>query len=364
MRGCTFAPLAALAGPGALGPFARDANLLVAPVLLFVYYLIVWLRLGRNSNNESVAVQYQPPEGLSPGAVRYITTTGSDGRTLAAVIAQLATRGCMAIEPQDQKYKLTRLDAAMAEAKALVPPLAPEESRLLAVLFEDGPMIVLDPKNSGELNRFLGSIYEELQKRLSNIYFTRHAGYVALGGLASFVTAIGMAITAQGRNADTFTLVFLTCWFFFSGIFLGLIVVMNLIPAWSRLLRGLGGIKEVLIGTGAVSAFAAGGAAVLREMIRNVSPTYAVALAALVLINLAWLPALKRLTPRGLEARNGIRGFRLFLEKVEQDRMQRLNAADQEAKSLEFLPYAIALEVREAWGDHLAEACFATSTQR
>jgi hypothetical protein len=362
MRGCQLAAIAALAGPGALGPFTRDANLLVAPLLLFLYYLIVWLRLGRATNNDSVAVQYQPPEGLSPGAVRYITTTGSDGRTLAAVIAQLAARGCMAIEPQDQKYKLTRLDAGAA--KALVPPLAPEESRLLAVLFEDGPMIVLDPKNSGQLNRFLGSIYEELQKRLSNIYFTRHAGYVALGGLASFVTAIGMAITAQGRDADTFTLVFLTCWFFFSGMMLGLIVVMNLIPAWSRLLRGLGGIKEVLIGTGAVSVFAAGGAAVLREMTRNVSSAYALVLLALVVINLAWLPALKRLTPRGLEARNGIRGFRLFLEKVEQDRMQRLNAADQEANSLEFLPYAIALEVREAWGDHLVEACFATSTQR
>jgi hypothetical protein len=361
MRGCIFAAIVGLAAPGALGPFARDANLLVAPVLLFLYYLIVWLRLGRNSDNESVAVQYQPPEGLSPGAVRYITTTGSDGRTLAAVIAQLAARGCMVIEPQDQKYKLTRLDVA---AKDLVPPLAPEEAHLLELLFQDGPGMLLDPKNGPALNRLLGFIYVDLQKRLSNIYFTRHAGYVALGGLASLVTAMGLALTAQERGADKLTLVFLTWWFFFSGIILGLIVVMNLIPAWGRLLRGLGGTKEVLIGTGAVSVFAAGGAAVLREMIRNVSPTYALVLAALVVINLAWLPALKRLTPRGLEAHKKIQGFRLFLEKVEQDRMQRLNAAGQEAKSLEFLPYAIALEVREAWGDHLAEACFATSTQR
>jgi hypothetical protein len=26
------------------------------------------------------------------------------------------------------------------------------------------------------------------------------------------------------------------------------------------------------------------------------------------------------------------------------------------------LPYAIALEIREAWGDHLAEACVVTTT--
>jgi hypothetical protein len=31
---------------------------------------------------------------------------------------------------------------------------------------------------------------------------------------------------------------------------------------------------------------------------------------------------------------------------------------------MEFVPYAIALEVREAWGDHLAEACVVTTTTR
>ena len=52
-------------------------------------------------------------------------------------------------------------------------------------------------------------------------------------------------------------------------------------------------------------------------------------------------------------------------EEVERDRMQRLNAPGEAPKAAtEFLPYAIALEVREAWGDHLAEAFFATTTQR
>jgi len=60
-----------------------------------------------------------------------------------------------------------------------------------------------------------------------------------------------------------------------------------------------------------------------------------------------------------------VEGFRAFLGEVEQDRMQRLNAPGEAPKAAtEFLPYAIALEVREAWGDHLAEAFFATTTQR
>ena len=45
--------------------------------------------------------------------------------------------------------------------------------------------------------------------------------------------------------------------------------------------------------------------------------------------------------------------------------MRRMSAADELAgSSMEFVPYAIALEVREAWGDHLAETCVVTTTTR
>ena len=82
-------------------------------------------------------------------------------------------------------------------------------------------------------------------------------------------------------------------------------------------------------------------------------------------INIAAFPALRRLTPLGRQTLEQIEGFRQFLDKVEQDRMRRMSAADELAgSSMEFVPYAIALEVREAWGDHLAETCVVTTTTR
>lgn len=60
-----------------------------------------------------------------------------------------------------------------------------------------------------------------------------------------------------------------------------------------------------------------------------------------------------------------IEGFRLFLEKVEQNQMQRLNTKDETpGAAIEFVPYAIALEVKEVWGDHLTAECFAVPTTR
>jgi hypothetical protein len=349
--------------PPALGPLAHDGGLLIAPALLLLYYVVVWLALGRQPQGGAIAIQYQPPQGLSPAAMRYIRTTGCDGRTLAATIAQLAARGCIEIEPQNGKYKLTQLKSV--DPKSLQPSLAPEELGLFYELFEDGPTVVLDTKNGGPLNRYLLQINVEMQKRLSNVYFTRNARWLVLGTFASFLTAIAMALTAHGRNGDLMTLLFLTWWFFFCFFFLGLIAVMTILPAWSRIMRGLGGAKEVLIGSAVVAVFGAGGGFVLWQLKSSASLAYALSLLALVFINLAAFPALKRLTPQGRQTLEQIEGFRLFLQKVEQDRMQRLTAADaHSAAASEFMPYAIALEVREAWGDHLAEACVVTTTTR
>ena len=349
--------------PPALGPLAHDGGLLIAPALLLLYYVVVWFALGRQPQGGAIAIQYQPPQGLSPAAMRFIRTTGCDGRTLAATIAQLAARGCIEIEPQNGKYKLTRLESV--DPKSLQPSLAPEELGLFYELFEDGPTVVLDTKNGGPLNRYLLQINVEMQKRLSNGYFTRNARWLVLGTFASFLTAIAMALTAHGRNSDLMTLLFLTWWFFFCFFFLGLIVVMTLLPAWSRIMRGLGGAKEVLIGSAVVAVFGAGGGFVLWQLKSSASLAYALSLLALVFINLAAFPALKRLTPQGRQTLEQIEGFRLFLQKVEQDRMQRLTVADpHSAAASEFMPYAIALEVREAWGDHLAEACVVTTTTR
>jgi predicted membrane protein DUF2207 len=349
--------------PPALGPLAHDGGLLIAPALLLLYYVVVWFALGRQPQGGAIAIQYQPPQGLSPAAMRYIRTTGCDGRTLAATIAQLAARGCIEIEPQNGKYAVTQLKSV--DPKSLQPSLAPEELGLFYELFEDGPTVVLDTKNGGPLNRYLLQINVEMQKRLSNLYFTRNARWLVLGTFASFLTAIAMALTAHGRNGDLMTLLFLTWWFFFCFFFLGLIAVMTILPAWSRIMRGLGGAKEVLIGSAVVAVFGAGGGFVLWQLKSSASPAYALSLLALVFINLAAFPALKRLTPQGRQTLEQIEGFRLFLQKVEQDRMQRLSAADpHSAAASEFMPYAIALEVREPWGDHLAEACVVTTTTR
>jgi hypothetical protein len=69
-----------------------DLRILFFPLLLFLYYLLCWARVGKDPKVQKVTPQYEPPSGISPGLARYIITGGSDGTTLAAVLAQLAAR--------------------------------------------------------------------------------------------------------------------------------------------------------------------------------------------------------------------------------------------------------------------------------
>jgi hypothetical protein len=340
-----------------------DQRLLIAPVLLFFFYLIAWLRIGPEPKPGTVVIRYEAPDGLSAAAVRYVMTTGSDGRSFAAVIAALATRGCLRVEPNDGKYKLSRLMSDRAtEAK-----LAPEEMRILKMLFEDGPEIVLTPaldeRNTAQNTRYIAGIQQELTKRMDGLYFTKHAEVVALGVLATVIIALWVAATAQGR--DTSGAVFFTMWALGAGLMIGLLFEMAFLPACKTALRSGGGWLKLLPGLAAVSVFVAAIVYMLRKLAEGVSPAFAIMIAALMLVNLIWGPQLKRRTVQGRQVLDQIAGFRLFLQKVEQDRLEKLNSAGESPELLdERLPYAIALEVQEAWGDHLAQTFLATSVMR
>lgn len=339
----------------ALGP---DQWLFAGPALLFLYYLIAWFWIGPEPKPGTVVTRYDPPEGLSAAGVRFIAAGVTDGRSFAAVIAELAVRGCLRVEPIDGKYKLSRLMGDRAiEAK-----LAPEEQCVLALLFEDGPVIELTPamdqRNTAQNGRYIFHIHEELQKQLAGKYFTRHTGIIALGVLATFAAALVLAAMARGR--DTTGAVFFTMWFLFCGLILGLMIELAFASAWKTAVRAGVGWTKLLPGAAAIAAFGAVMIFFLTKLAADVSLSFALMLAAFLLVNLGWGPRLKRKTPLGRETTDQIEGFRQFLQKVEQDPLNRINTSDESLeRSLRepnrFLSYAIALEVKEAWGDHLAQ---------
>jgi len=96
----------------------------------------------------------------------------------------------------------------------------------------------------------------------------------------------------------------------------------------------------------------------LKNLTEGVSLSFSLMVVAFIAINLGWAPCLKRKSQLGRQIADQIAGFRQFLVKVEQDQMDRLRGAavsTQDRKLDPLLPFAIALEVKEAWGDQLSQ---------
>ena len=237
----------------ALGIWNRDKWNLAAPIALCLYYFLAWLRIGRPPKPGTVVVRYEPPQGISPAAARYLTTTGSDGRSLAAVIASLAAHGCVRVEALNGAFKLTRLPTDAADENKL----APEEKLALVFLFEQGPSTEISPAttnaNSARNSRYVANIQGDLASRFEGVYFTRHIGYIAVGVLATFAAAFVLAATAEGR--DTTAALFMTTWVLFCGLIIGAIVETGLLPAWVRVFRGMARWTALVGATAAVSVF-------------------------------------------------------------------------------------------------------------
>ena len=339
----------------------RDPNgwMLLFPLALFVYYGIVWLAVGQDPKPGVILPQYGPPDAMSPAALRYLVTTGSDGRSFAAVLAQLAHRGFVCVEPRAPKYLVRRESNPPANPSCL----APEEAQVLRILFSDGPEVLLDPTQGPLLSVYVAAIQKALVARMEGKYFTRNAGWIILAILASFPFFFVMAFGARGK--DTSGLLFLSWWFLFVTMTVGFIARVSLYAAWRGAARAHTGYGMVLIGTLALSVFMSVCIWIAYHISTKVSLAYALALASIVAAHLIFAPTLRRITQEGRRALDHVEGFRSFLNKVEQDRLDRLRAPDEELdESDEFLSYAIALEIKEAWGDHLAQAFLATTVMR
>lgn len=332
-------------------PLGTYPLLQIVPLALVAFYVVVYLRLGRRPPRGSVVPRYEPPTALSAAATRYVQKSTADGRSVAAVLAQLAIRRCIRVEQVSGRYQISRLPANPEVEKQL----AGEEARILEMLFEFTSPVTLNPSDGDDLKRYTLGIEGALLKRLGNSYATWHFGWIALGVLVSVFAGMVSAhfVPSPGGHPS----VMLAWMYFWSPLLFAIVLAVVVIPVVKDLLRGIFGWRKIILALGLIAfvGYAAFGLT-QKEMRRDVPPDLMAMLAALAVINVSAAPLLKTYTQKGRQALAEMEGFRLFLAKVEQDQYDRLNQPKTTPQpGGEYLPYAIALEIKVAWGDHLCD---------
>jgi hypothetical protein len=355
--------------------------MMLFPAALFIYYIICWLRVGRDPKVKNVTPQYDPPSGISPGVARYILTGGSDGTTLAAVLAALAAKGVISIHPQDGsffirllKYQITlapeeaalvqrllNIDVAVPKTGAVAGSASISSTAgigqavataLAARMFatEKPGEIVLDPRAQGQVKFAIESIQEAFRKNFAGRFFRWNLRFPLLGIAGTFLWGLGTATALESNGTPAIFLVF---WLLLFTTISSVVIsgVATSRPNHPTLGQRLQHIMLPLL------FFVLPGSLIYFLGLTS-APFLVLALLLSVALNTIFFVLMRAPTPEGLRILEQLAGFREFLERVEQDRLDRLNNNPMTKAELmdRYLPYAIALNVKEGWGDSMAAA--------
>jgi uncharacterized membrane protein YgcG len=167
-------------------------------ILLIVYMVRQWQRVGRDPQKGIIIARYEPRPGQTPGGLRFMEKMGYDMRCFTGDILALAVAGRLKIHKEDHRFlkdewSLERLDGPSSA------PISPGQRELLSGLFPGG-MDTLELKNTNAaiVSAARGAQQKVLDEEYQPKYFKRNGGKVGIAFLIALLTGIGAFVSSGG----------------------------------------------------------------------------------------------------------------------------------------------------------------------
>ena len=171
-----------------IGWFLADNWILGIPILTFLFMFLIWWKFGKDLPRGTIAVQYEPPDGLTPAEVGTLVDDKVDMKDITATLVDLARRGWLAIEQLPANdYVFTS-----TSPKEEQPPLKPHESLLLKGLFQRE-----DTKRLSDLENEFYQNLPGIRKALYEALASHHYGWGRPDRIRRFwwgMAAVGVAL--------------------------------------------------------------------------------------------------------------------------------------------------------------------------
>ncbi len=322
---------------------------LAGTLLVFTYYVLAWRRFGRDPEKGTIIPRFEPPPGLSPAATRFIRLMGFDQQGFSAALINMAVKGYLVIESEDDVYRLRKQPDGDPQA------LSRGERKVAHALLANAS-ILLDNKNHQVLGRSVKQLHKSLRLEFERACFERNTMLFVLG-LGLSVLLVFAAATAGGDGS-------LLPRAFIMALGSALITYLALhflvgdddptfrarpfkLPA-SRVVVGA---LQVLVFAVVMAGNTAGAAAF--NVFAN--PLQSLCFALLGGLNVVFFFLLKRPTLAGRKIMDEIEGFRMYLGTAEEARLNILNPPEKTPQLFEkYLPYALALDLENEWTEKFA----------
>jgi len=324
--------------------------------LTCLYYLAVWLALGRNPSPGPVVVHYDPPRSISPAMMRYLLIKGFDEKCFTSALLNMAAKDYLQFEPQPGGYQLNR-------GRAEETVLSPDEKVLGILLLGRDSHIRLNADHRERISLAVRAMDQVLHRAVFPAY-VREPRILLLPGVLG--SAVLIAVLISFLNLEDSRFVWLGT---AVAILLGAlcpVLVLYMSHVWRGRARG---IDEIGISMGqAIQVSCIVVPFVLVEITIVIvlgylsSPWFLGPLLLLFALVFLMHLALKARTPEGQKLVDEIAGFRQFLLSVEADRLSRTPRPQLTPELFERLaPYAFALDVHEAWAEQFTNVAAANT---
>jgi hypothetical protein len=315
-------------------------------VAVILYYALVWLLFGRSPRRGPIVVRYEPPDGMSAAAARYLWKGGFDERGFTAAILSLAVHGVIRIEENKESYFINPMNGD-------VNTLTQDEKALATALSPRGFGFELNREHRDRIHHAISNLKIALDHEIEKRFLLTDSALLAPGICGSVLLLLYLTLTAQfhWRFDVTFLTVILMPWSQANAVLLLYILHYARSAKWfhSRTGNNLSGFVKILL---FALPFFIGELAVLGFLVWLT----AVWFVALVLIHMLLVPAthlaLRNNSKSGRALLDQIEGFRRFLSEVGTDPLARSgNTIQFQTPELfeKYLPFAYALDVQEQW---------------
>jgi uncharacterized membrane protein YgcG len=311
--------------------------------LVFGFYVLAWLLVGRDPPRGTIIPLFAPPDNMSAAAARYVDRMGFDDKCFTVAIIDLGVRGHVKLSGSGSSTIIYRRNGGQAIAR-------PEQD-VKSKLFASNSSLQLSQTNHEPIGKAKSALRDGLiaafgDKLFTNNYVWSGAGFLAAAALIGIIAWL-MATSYGPDQVKPMG----------AGMLAPLVFIMGgAVAVRAGIRRGDSGRVFLVSGLVLMTLAAALGFALMfshaRGWVEVLPGVAAYILAPLAALGFRWLQAPTR---SGRQVMDRIEGFRQYLGVAEEDRLEFLHPPEKTPELFErFLPYAVALDVENTWAKRFA----------
>lgn len=322
-------------------------------LLVLAYYVVIWLKVGKDPQQGVIIPRYKAPQGFSPASMRYIHNMKYDNSCFTTALVNLTLKGAISID-QTESSLLKKGSFVVKKENRPGVQLAAGEDAILKALFQQSDEITLTQQEHKRIGKAMQQHRVSLSNDYEKLYFLTNKKYFMPALLLSVASLVYAIISIPDQQTTTATL-FLTLFSFIPFIVIGM-TIKRFIKRRNKTLSILNlALQSAFFGFFFFSL--ADLASELLSQLSSVAWPIVISAYLLIAINFLFEQWLKAPTLAGRKLLDKIEGLKRYLNVAESDEIELAGEPKFSSDIYEqFLPYAIALDVDHAWSRRLDNA--------